>query len=241
MKLNTPIRPTKSPGHKIIIAITAIVLFGSGFCFSQPHENSNMQMKNMDTVYLDKNDPIFITIKGRTVSDLKQGPDTASAESKLYAAKIKTLTEDEQAKLEDIFVKSITEYATQTRFEPGTLMLHYKELQEKDPKNIIGEYDIRVQNLGGDKYAAEYWEDGIAVNSEANAQAAVEELVKRNLGVAVVSADVIKEKYANTRKSIEDGKMERYTKVIALLYVREKDGSFTFHYPYQALLDYILK
>ncbi|TSA25954.1 MAG: hypothetical protein D4R68_08075 [Ignavibacteriales bacterium] len=119
-------------------------------------------------------------------------------------------------------------------------MRHFSELQEKDPKDIAEEYDIRVQILGGDKYAAEYWEDGIAVNSEEHALAWAQELAKRSPDNKGIVKEV-KKTYEDARNSINAGKQERYTKVMALLYVQEKDGSITFRYPYQALFDSILK
>jgi len=237
----------------IFIALLCI-LFGSGYCFPQSQKTektmdttiNNIQTKNVSPVYLNKNDPIFIKIKGRTLTDLKQRTDTASTENKLIAAKMETLTKEEQTQLETLFVKSINDYTSQTRFEIGEFMRHFSELQEKDPKDIAEEYDIRVQNLGDDKYAAEYWEDGLAVNSEEHALAWARELVKRQ-ELAKISPDIngivkeVKKTYEDVRNSIKAGKQERYTKVLALLYVQEKDGSITFRYPYQALFDSILK
>lgn len=241
-KLSTP---------QTIIAIVALILFGNGYCFSQSNKtgqimdttNNNIQTKNAAPVYLDKSDPIYILIKARTVADLKQRTDTASAENKIIADKIMALTEEEQTKLEAIFRQSITDYVSQTR---GEFMLHFKEVAEKDHKDIAEEYDFRVQNLGNNKYAAEYWEDGLAVNSEEHALAWAQELVKRQ-EAAKISPDIkgivqeVKIKYEDVRNSIKAGKLERYTKVLALLYVQEKNGSITFHDPYQELYNFVLK
>lgn len=240
--------------YKIGLSLIALIFVGSGYCFSQSHntgqtmdtKNNNNQTKEVAPVYLDKNDPILIKIKGRTLTDLRQRSDTASTENKLIAAKIATLTKEKQTQLEALFVKSINDYTAQTRFEIGEFMRHFSELQKKDPKDIAEEYDIRVQILGGDKYAAEYWEDGIAVNSEEHALAWAQELAKRQ-ELAKISPDIkgivkeVKKTYEDVRNSIKAGKQERYTKVMALLYVQEKDGSITFRYPYQALIDSILK
>jgi hypothetical protein len=201
---------------------------------------NNIQAENAGPVYLDKNDPIFISIRSRAVTDLRQRSDTASTENKLIAAKIITLTKEEQTQMEALFVKSINDYTAQTRFETGEFMQHFSELQEKDPKDIAEDYDIRVQILGGDKYAAEYWEDGIAVNSEEHALARSQELAKRypdNKGIV----KEVRKTYEDVRNSIKAGRQERYTKVLALLYVQEKDGFITFRYPYQALIDSVLK
>lgn len=124
--------------------------------------------------------------------------------------------------------------------------MHFREVVEKDPKNIADEYDFRVQNLGNNKYAAEYWEDGIVVNSEENVLVWAQEVVKRQ-EAAKISPDVkgilkeVKTKYEDVRNSIKSGKQERFTKVLALLYVQEKNGSITFHDPYQELYNFVLK
>ncbi|TSA26704.1 MAG: hypothetical protein D4R68_06960, partial [Ignavibacteriales bacterium] len=97
---------------------------------------NNIQTKNVAPVYLNKNDPIFITIKERAVTDLKQRSDPESTENKLIATKIETLTKEKQTQLEALFVKSINDYTAQTRFEIGEFMRHFSELQEKDPKDI---------------------------------------------------------------------------------------------------------
>lgn len=205
--------------------------------------NNNIQTNNLEPVYLDKSDPIFISIKARSVPDLKQNTDTASAENKLIADKLRTLTEEKQTELNVILVKAFTDYASQTR---GEFMMHFREVAEKDPKNIADEYDFRVQNLGNNKYAAEYWEDGIVVNSEENALVWAQEVVKRQ-EAAKISPDVkgilkeVKTKYEDVRNSIKSGKQERFTKVLALLYVQEKNGSITFHDPYQELYNFVLK
>lgn len=243
--------PQKMSSHQTVITIVAIILFGSGDCFSQSNNtgqimdttNNNIHAKNLAPVYLAKSDPIFKSIKARAVADLKQRTDTASAENKLIADKLRTLTVEKQTQLEAILVKSFTDYTSQTH---GEFMLHFKEVAEKDPKNIAEEYDFRVQNLGNNKYAAEYWEDGLVVNSEENALAWAQELVKRQES-AKVSPDVngivqeVKIKFEDVRNSIKSGKQERYTKVLALLYVQEKNGSITFRDPYQELYDFVLK
>ena len=241
----------KSPIPKAIIALITIIFFCSGNCFSQSNNtgqimdttNNNIQTKNLAPVYLDKRDPIFISIKARAVADLKQRTDTASAENKLIADKLRTLTVEKQTQLEAILVKSFTDYTSQTR---GEFMLHFREVAEKDLKDIAEEYDFRVQNLGNNKYAAEYWEDGLAVNSEENALAWAQELVKRQESDKITPdikgiVQEVKIKFEDVRNSIKSGKQERYTKVLALLYVQEKNGSITFHDPYQEMYNFVLK
>jgi hypothetical protein len=203
----------------------------------------NIQTKNATPVYLDKNDPIFITIKSRTITDLKQSSDPESAHNKFIATKIETLTKEKQDQLEALFKKSITDYTAQTRFDVGTFMLVFKALGSRDQKEIAEENDIRVQYLGGNKYVAEYWEDGLAVNSEAHALArahdlATSEYAKKHPNDGLGNVEEVKETYANVRKSINDGKQERYTQVMALFYTLEKDGSITFHDPFFSVIDF---
>ena len=78
------------------------------------------QIKNVDTVYLDKNDPIFISIKGRAVSDLKQIANPESPGNKLIAAHLSTWSEEKLKQFEAIFVNAINDYNAKTHFEPGT-------------------------------------------------------------------------------------------------------------------------
>jgi hypothetical protein len=256
MEHKVPITSTNESQKKIIAlqiiyAITLLFFLDSEFCFSQYNymartmssSISNIQIDHTAPVYLDKSDPIFISIKARRIADLKQRTDTSSTENKLIADKMRTLTEEKQTELEVILVKAFTDYTSQTH---GEFMLHFREVSEKDPKIIAEEYDFRVQNLGNNKYAAEYWEDGIVMNSEEKALAWAQEVIKKQ-EAAKVSPDVkgivqeIKTKYEEVRNSINAGKQERYTKVLALLYVQEKDGSITFHDPYQVLYDFVLK
>jgi hypothetical protein len=67
--------------------------------------------------------------------------------------------------------------------------------------------------------------------------ARVNELVAKSPDVKKI-VNNIKESCAHIWKSIIVGKQERYTKVMALLYTREKDGSVIFHAPYQSVIDF---
>ncbi|MFH0989281.1 MAG: hypothetical protein V1799_04605 [bacterium] len=253
-----PNRPSKQlPSLQMILIITVLILFGNGYCFSQSQKTgttmktpiNKVQTKIVSSVYLDKKDPIFISIKGRAATDLKQSSERSgpeSTENKLIAAKIETWTEEKQNQLQALGAKSINDYATTTHFDVGTFMMVFSEFGKMDQKKIAEEYDIRVQNLGDDKYAAEFWEDGLAVNSEANAVAYAHELAnseyaKKHPEGNVGDVEVIKKNYANTRKSIKGGKQERYSKMMALLYIAAKDGSVTFQDPGQPMMDFVKK
>ncbi|HEY3388392.1 MAG TPA: hypothetical protein VGK38_02395, partial [Prolixibacteraceae bacterium] len=148
-----------------------------------------------------------------------------------------------QSHFESLFVKSINDYAAQTYFEPGTFMLVFDVLGKMDQKELAEDYDFRVLCIGDNKYVAEFWEDGIATNSEAHAltyakELANSEFAKKNPHSDVGNVEIIKQNYARTRKSIKDCKQDRYKKVMALLYSREKDSSIIFHNPFQPMYDF---
>ncbi len=177
---------------------------------------NNIQTKHVAPVYLDKNDPIFISIKGRALTDLKQVAsrfDPESAESKL----VKTWTKEKRNQLQTLGGKSIEDYTDQTHFDNVTFMLLLSVFGKLDQKKIVEEWDIRVQYfeyLGGDYYVAEFWEDGLAENSEDYVLAA-----------------------ALSTLASTGNPQERYFKVMALLYTLEKDGSIIFHDPFQPAID----
>ncbi|MHB8581315.1 MAG: hypothetical protein ACYDA4_15840 [Ignavibacteriaceae bacterium] len=240
---------------KMILALSTLILFGSGYCFSQSNKTgktmkatiNDIKTKKTATAYLEKNDPIFITIKDRAVTDLKQSSvrsDPESNEDKLIATQIKTWTKEKQNKLQALVEQSINDYTAKTHFDVGTFMMVFSEFGKMDQKKIAEEYDIRIQDLGDDKYVAEFWEDGLAVNSEANAlisahELATSEYAKKHPDSGIGNVEVVKKTYANVRKSIQAGVQERYTKVMVLLYTLDKDGLITFHDPFQSVIDFI--
>lgn len=254
MQPNRPITlskelPKKLPTPQLIIAITALILFGSGYCFSQSHKTGKTMKttKNVASVYLDKNDPKFISIKGRAFSDLDaivKEFDPESEYNKLIAIQTKTWTEEKRNECQALGAESINDYASQTHLDVGTFMMVITSIGEIDQKKLENEWDVRVQFMGVDKYVAEFWEDGIAVNSEANAVAWANELskseyAKKHPDGDVGNVEVIKKNYANTRKSIKAGKKERYTKMMALLYTVDNGGAVTFNDPFQPAIDFL--
>jgi len=170
-----------------------------------------LQPTNAAPVYLDKNDPIVKSIKGRAVTDLRQSTrymDPESPESKLIETQVKGWSEEKKNQLQALGEQSIQDYTTQTLFHASTFMLVFSSFKEMDQKKIPEEWDIRVQHPGGDKYIAELWEDSHVVHPEA-----------KN----------------------EIGENARYYKMMALLYTLEKDGSVTFHDPFQPVIDFSKK
>ena len=168
-----------------------------------------LQTKNAAPVYLDKNDPIVISIKGRAVTDLRQSTrymDPESPESKLIETQVKAWSEEKKNQLKALGGQSIEDYTAQTLFDAGTFMLVLSSFKEMDQKKIPEGWGIRVQHPGADKYIAEFWEDSHAVNPEAKS---------------------------------EIGENARYYKMMALLYTLGKDGSVTFHNPFQPVIDFL--
>ena len=170
-----------------------------------------LQTKNATPVYLDKNDPIVKSIKGRAVTDLRQSTrfmDPESPESKLIKTQMNALSEEKKNQLQALGGQSIEDYTAQTLFDAGTFLLVLSSFKEIDQKKIAEGWDIRVQHLGADKYIAEFWEDSHIVHPEA-----------KN----------------------EIGENARYYKMMALLYTLEKDGSVIFHNPFQPVIDFLKK
>ena len=206
----------------------------------------NNQTKKQAPVYLGKKDPLFLAIKGRAITDLVMSvkkADPAYEENKLKMAKMKLWPVEKQDQYNDIFLQSLRDYTDQTHFDFGTFMLIFNDFGNTNLKKFENESDFRVQWLGTNKYAAEFWDDGLFANSEANAllyaqKLANSPLAKKNPGSRLGDVKTIKETYANARKDITNGKQKRYTQVMALLYTKEKDGSILFHDPGQKMHDF---
>ena len=249
MQQNKPSKKILSP--QIIIAVVTLILFDSGFCFSQSKKTGETMKttKKAETVYLDKNDPKFISIKSRVLSDLDEIVkqfDPESEKNKLIAIQTQTWTEEMRNESQALGAQSINDYAEQTHIDIGMFMMVITSLGEIDQKKMEKEWDVRVQFMGVDKYVAEFWEDGLAVNSEENAVAYSHELAnseyaKKHPDSNVGNVEEIKNNYANTRESIETGKQERYTKMIALLYTVDNSGTVTFINPFQLAVDLLKK
>ena len=202
-----------------------------------PFTFRNESPATSETVYLDSNDPIGISIKGRAVTDLKQSikiADPRSPENELLRAR--AWSQGKPNHVDALFKRSMNDYTAQIPFDVRTFMLVFYNFIEMDQKTIaekIAEgYDIRVHYLGGDTYVAEFWQDVLVatVNAETQALASTNNPVDR---------ESIKTTFAIDRKSIEEGKQERYFKAMALLYTLEKDGSITFHDPFQPVIDFM--
>jgi len=253
MQPNTPSKElrNKLPTLQMIIAISALISFGSGHCFSQSHKTGKTMKttKNAVSVYLDKNDPKFISIKGRAISDLDEvvkGFDPESEKNKLIEIQTQTWSEETRNECQAIGAKSINDYAEQTHLDAGMFIMIITTIGGYDQKKLEKEWEVRVQSAGADKYIAEFWEDGLAINSEENAVAYAHELAnseyaKKHPDSDVGNVEVIKKNYADNRKTIKAGKQERYQKMIALLYSVDKVGAVSFINPFQPSIDFLKK
>lgn len=242
---------------KIKIEIIALIFVSCGYGYSQSQQ-TEQTMNKMDTnisqeevslttrvVYLDTNDPISMAIKGKALTDLKQSinrSDLESPENKLIAVQIEAWPQEKLNQLQELFAKSIHDYLVQTQFDVtifnyGTFMLLYGDLGKMDMEKFTTEYDIRVQNLGGDKYVAEFWEDSKAhaLALEGNPNTENIEIFKELIRLSSGKQTVSKEDGATTTKMVA----LRYTKMLGLLYTLEKDSSVTFHDPFQPMIDFI--
>jgi hypothetical protein len=160
----------------------------------------------------------------------------------LIATQMETWTEEKQNQFQALGAKSFNDYTVQTHldvkiFNIGTFLLVFNDFGKMDQKRIAEEHDIRVQYLGGDKYVVEFWED-----SEAHALARASnpndddiEIVKELIRLSSGQESVSNEDGAKITKMVA----LRYTKMMALLYTLEKDGSVTFHDPFQPMYDFI--
>ncbi|MCK9280247.1 MAG: hypothetical protein M0P71_06480 [Melioribacteraceae bacterium] len=249
MQSNKPSKKIRS--LQMIIGMCVLILFGSGYCFSQSNNSGKTlkTIKNAATVYLDKKDPKFVSIKSRIFSDLDslvKSFDPESEKNKLIDIQTKTWTEEMRDECQALGTQSITNYAEQTHFDAGMFIMIITTIGKYDQKKLEKEWEVRVQSTGDYKYVAEFWEDGLAINSEENAVAYAHELAnseyaKKHPDSDVGNVEEIKKIYADNRKIIRAGKQERYQKMIALLYSIDKVGMVSFINPTQASIDYLKK
>lgn len=233
----------------MIITISVIILLSNGYCFSQSNnlEKIMKTTKKAATVYLDKKDPKFISIKSRVFSDLDtlvKSFDPESEKNKLIDIQTKAWTEEMRNECQTLGAQSINDYAEQTHFDAGMFMMILTTIEGHDQKKLEKEWEVRIQSAGADKYVAEFWEDGLVVNSEENAVAyalelANSEYAKKHPDSDVGNVEVIKNNYADTRKTINAGMQERYQKMIALLYNVDNGGTVSFINPFQPSIDFV--
>jgi len=211
-------------------------------------EETKAENKQADVpalVYLDAKDPVFLNIHSRVLNDLKlsiKSADPELPENKKLAAKMETWPEEKQNQLQTILETSMNDYVVQTQlktaiFNYGTFLAILGSFRNVDQQGLESEYDIRVRNFGGDSFVAELWEDAeahalaIAKNPPDDNLEIFKELIRLSSGKQVIST----ENGATTTQMVAS----RYTKMIALMYTLENDGSLTFRDPYQPMIDFL--
>ncbi|MCX6222525.1 MAG: hypothetical protein NTZ69_16260 [Bacteroidia bacterium] len=198
-------------------------------------------------VYLDAKDPIFLNIHSRVLNDLKlsiKNADPEMPENKLLAIKMETWPKEKQNQLQTILETSMTDYVVQSQlkteiFNYGTFLSILGSFGNMEQQGIESEYDIRVRHLGGVNYVAEFWEDAeahalaIAKNPANDDIEIFKELIRLSSGKQSIST----ENGATTTQMVAS----RYTKMTALIYTLEKDGSLIFRDPFQPMIDFLKK
>ncbi len=130
-----------------------------------------------------------------------------------------------------LFQTSIDDYISKVKLDEvdaGMFMYILSEFKEMDKKRISEQYDIRVSKTGNN-YIAEFWEDGLDLNSEKHA-------IQNALDAKQV--EVIKERYEIVRGTIKSGKNKRYVKMMALLYTQQTDGTVIFIEPLKSMMNF---
>ena len=156
----------KKPSTPALLDGVDTARFSAGMFF----QTQLLQPTNTAPDYLDKNNPIVISTNAREVSDLRQSTKymaPESTKSKSSEKQVNALPEVKKNQLQELFGQIIENYTAQTLFDTSTFRLVFSSFNEMDQKKIPEQWDIRVQNLGNDKYIAELWEDSYVVHPEA--------------------------------------------------------------------------
>lgn len=220
-----------------------LLLLISAHLYSQQsknmHKPGNQQRKGKQPVYLDNKDSLFIVIKSRVITDLQTSAkraDPSSVENKVRAEEIKLWSEEKRNKYYSLFETSIQNYLSTTGQDFETFMILFPDFAGYEEK-VLAAYDFRVRSIGANKYVAEFWEDGLEANSEANALVWAHKILENHPGDSTGTINTVKETYARVRKAITTGKQSRYTRLMALLYTKASNG-ILFNDPFQALIDF---
>lgn len=231
----------KQVAFKNLIIIVAAIFTCWSNCFCQTRKTANASkvtknkiIKKAQTGVLQQKDSIAILIKNRAIDDLihlVETSDPSTPENKLMAAKIKEWPKEKQEQFMQFFQTSINDYVSKVKLvelDAAMFLYFLSEFKGMDKKRIAEQYDIRVSRYGNN-YIAEFWEDGLDLNSEKHA-------IKNALNAKQV--EVIKHRYGIVRGTIKSGKSKRYVKMMALLYAKEPDGSVIFVEPLKSMMDF---
>jgi hypothetical protein len=224
-------------------ALLLLILLVSLQLYSQPpatmNKPGNRQPKKNQSVYLGKTDPLFIDVKSHSITDLQTSAkraDPTSVENKVRAEEMKSWNEEKLNSYYRLFETSVHDYLKKVDLDFDTFMILFPDFGGYD-KKVLSAYDFRLRYIGTNQYAAEFWEDGLEANSEANALIWAHKILEKHPGDSTGTINTVRETYAKARKAITSRKQPRYTKIMALLYTKESSGML-FNDPFQALIDF---
>lgn len=201
---------------------------------------------NSGIVYLAKTDPVYIDIKSRVWNDWTAAvrrSDPSGEENKRRKEEIAEWPAEKQERFESLAMKALRDYNKETDLDPGYFIMLFNEVLNLDQKKLEAETDFRVRAAANHKFIAEFWEDGLAVNSEANALIRAKELAESPRAKLHPEEDlgnvaVIKKTFAEARKAITSGKQKRFTKLMAFIYIQLPNKKIVFRDPFQPLYDF---
>jgi hypothetical protein len=196
----------------------------------------SMEVKSGPPIYLSKTDPVYIEIKKNVMNDWEAAvrrADPQTAENQQRKKEMALWPADRQEKFETEFIKSLEDYNQQTFFNLDDFMMFFTGVNDTDMRKSLSEAEFRVRSLGAGRYVAEFWEDGLIANSEANAIVRAKELAdspraKMHPEEDLGNVSVIKKTFAYARKAITSGKQKRYTELMAFLYIQNADKTIQF-------------
>jgi hypothetical protein len=223
----------------IIIVVATFTCWSNCFCQTRKTAiatkvTKNKPIKKQGSGVTQKNDSISIIIKNRAIDDLihlVETSDPSTPENKLMKEKSIEWPEEKQERFLEFFKNSINDYVSKVKLvelDAAMFLYFLSEFKGMDKKRISEQYDIRVSKTGNN-HIAEFWEDGLDLNSEKHA-------IKNALNAEQV--EVIKHRYGIVRGTIKSGKNKRYVKMMALLYNKQPDGTVIFIEPLKAMMDF---
>jgi hypothetical protein len=223
------------------ISLFILMLLIAVQLFSQiPKVMTRTKKEKSETVYIEKNDSLYLAIKQVAGPDLRRSAkraDRNSAEGKIRSEEMKSWNEEKKNKYQHLFQTSTRSYLEKVDMDFDTFMLLFPEFGNYDD-TLLAKYDFRIRLSGTNEYIAEFWEDGLISNSEVNALIWAKKLLERfPEDDSTSTVNTVKETYAAARRAITEGMQPRYNKVMALLYTKEKN-EIIFNDPFQAMIDF---
>ncbi len=220
----------------IILLLSSILLNKQCLIVASKNSISKilLNMKSQQSKYLKETDSIYAVLKSRIINDIKSSIKRSkpnSTENKLLQKKMKTWSVEQKNKSQNIFKKALNEYILQTHFDEdaSAYLIVYYDFENDDSSKILKKYEIRVQQLSTNKWIAEFWLDGLNKYSEQEALTNTTDPQRKKM---------IQQRYAASREPILKGTLQRYTKMLTLLYTKNSNENIEFNDPFQPLIDY---